>query len=89
MGPHGFWGSENNGYLFSGSWGVLVIIFMDLGGGQAHSFRDLGCPAKKSKKKKSHIKGKAFIVFDCLKKSLASWEGEVEPPTTPLGNLNV
>ena len=32
MGPHGFWGSEENGYLFSGSWGVLVIIFMDLGG---------------------------------------------------------
>ena len=29
--PQGFWGSGKNGYLFSGSWGALVIIFMDLG----------------------------------------------------------
>ena len=27
----GFWGSGENGYLFSGSWGALVIIFRDLG----------------------------------------------------------
>ena len=30
-GPRGFWGSGENGYLFSGSWGALVIIFRDLG----------------------------------------------------------
>ena len=29
--PQGFWGSGENGYLFSGSWGALVIIFRDLG----------------------------------------------------------
>ena len=28
--PHGFWGSGENGYLFSGSWEALVIIFRDL-----------------------------------------------------------
>ena len=26
-GPQGFWGSGENDYLFSGSWGALVIIF--------------------------------------------------------------
>ena len=30
-GPQGFWGSGENGYLFSGSWGALVIILRDLG----------------------------------------------------------
>ena len=30
-GPHGFWGSGENGYLFSGSWEALVIIFRDSG----------------------------------------------------------
>ena len=30
-GPLGFWGTGENGYLFSGSWGALVIIFRDLG----------------------------------------------------------
>ena len=30
-GHPGFWGSGENGYLFSGSWGALVIIFRDLG----------------------------------------------------------
>ena len=29
--PQGFWGSGVNGYLFSGSWGALLIIFRDLG----------------------------------------------------------
>ena len=27
MGPQGFWRSAENGYLFSGIWGALVIIF--------------------------------------------------------------
>ena len=31
MGPQGFGGSGENGYLFSGIWGALVIIFRDLG----------------------------------------------------------
>ena len=31
MGPQGFWGSGENGFLFSGSWGALVIIFRHLG----------------------------------------------------------
>ena len=30
-GPQGFWGSGENGYLFSGSWGALVIILGELG----------------------------------------------------------
>ena len=29
--PMGFWGSGENGYLFLGSWGALVIILGDLG----------------------------------------------------------
>ena len=31
LGPQGFWGSGENGYLFSGSWGALVIILGELG----------------------------------------------------------
>ena len=31
MGPQGFTGSGENGYLFSGSWGALVIIFRHFG----------------------------------------------------------
>ena len=31
IGTPGFWGSGENGYLFSGSWRALVIIFRDLG----------------------------------------------------------
>ena len=30
-GAPGVWGSWENGYLFSGSWGSLVIILRDLG----------------------------------------------------------
>ena len=29
--PPGVWGSGEKDYLFSGSWGALVIIFMGLG----------------------------------------------------------
>ena len=29
--PQGFWGSGENGFLFSGSWGALVIILGELG----------------------------------------------------------
>ena len=31
VGPQGFWGSGENGYLFSGSWVALVIILGKLG----------------------------------------------------------
>ena len=31
-GPQGFWGSGDIGYLFSGSWGALVITLGELGG---------------------------------------------------------
>ena len=30
-GPQGFWGSVEKGYLFSGCWEALVIIFRELG----------------------------------------------------------
>ena len=45
-GPQGFWESGEKGYLFSGSWGALLIT---LGGlmEQAHTFGDLGSTAKK------------------------------------------
>ena len=60
--PQGFWGSGENGYLFSGSWGALVIIFRDLGSKLiVLGFRE---PFKKVKKKKSHLKGQFFISFD-------------------------
>ena len=31
VGPQGFWESGENGYLFSRSWGALVIILGELG----------------------------------------------------------
>ena len=31
VGPQGFWGSGEKGYLFSGSWGALLIILGELG----------------------------------------------------------
>ena len=45
-GPQRFWGSRENGYLFSGSWGALVVIL----GEQAHNFGDIGGLVKKVKK---------------------------------------
>ena len=57
-----------------GIWREWLFIFRELGstgnlfqgfGDQAHSFRDLGSPAKKLKK--SRLKGKAFISFDFFK----------------------
>ena len=29
--PQGFWGSGEKGYLFSGSWGTMLIILGELG----------------------------------------------------------
>ena len=45
-GTQGFWGSGEKGYLFSGSWGALLIILGELGE-QPHTFGDLGSTAKK------------------------------------------
>ena len=42
-GPQGFGGAGEKGYLFSGSWGALIIIYGEL----AHTFADLGITAKK------------------------------------------
>ena len=44
MGPQGFWGSGEKGYLFSGSWGALLIILGELGANL-----DLGSTAKNKK----------------------------------------
>ena len=73
-----------------GIWGEWLFIFRDLGSTgnyfrgareQAHSFGDLGSPAKKQKKKKIN-KGKASILFDFLK-FLLRLGGS---PQTPLVN---
>ena len=54
-----------------GTWGEWLFIFREPGstgnyfqglGEQVHNLRDLGSPETKSKKK-SHLKGKAFISF--------------------------
>ena len=49
-GPQGFWGSGENNYVFSGSWGALVIILGELGS-KLIILWDLGSLAKKQKKK--------------------------------------
>ena len=58
VGPQGFLGSGENGYLFSGSWGALVIISGDLGS----KLIVLGIYIALPKNKKN--KGKASILFD-------------------------
>ena len=75
--PQGFWGSGENGYLYSGSWGALVIILGELGS----KLIILGIQGAlpKSKKKKY---GKASILFDFSKISSAS-EG-LAPTHIPL-----
>ena len=67
-----------------GIWGEWLFIFrkLDSTGNyfqefreHAHSFGDLGSPAKKQKK--SHLKGKAFISFDL---NFGSGGGGGSPP---------
>ena len=65
FGPQGFCGSGENGYLFSGSWGALVIILGELGS-KLIIFGIKGALPKSKKK------GKASILFDFLKISSAS-----------------
>ena len=77
--PQGFWGSGENGYLFSGSWGARVIIFRDLRSKLiVLGFRE---PFKKVLKK-FHLKGKFFISFDFLKK-IFGFRGPRPPLKSP------
>ena len=78
LSPGGF---GENGYLFSGSWGALVIIFRDLGS----KFIVLGIlgALQKSKKKNLTLKVKPSFCLIFSKKNLP------QTPQTPLGYLNV
>ena len=67
MGPQGFWGSGEDGYLFLGSWGALVIIKGELGS-KLISLGILGALPKSKKK----IRLKPPFCFDFLKFSSAS-----------------
>ena len=61
VGPQGFCGSGDKGYLCSGSWEALVIIFRDLGS----ILIVWGILQKvKIEFKKSYLKGKPCILFD-------------------------
>ena len=61
MRPQGMGGSGENGYLFSRSWGALVIIFRDL----ESKLINMGIKFALIKSfKKSQLKRKAFISFD-------------------------
>ena len=73
-----------------GIWGEWLFIFRDLrstgnyfrgAGEQAHSFGDLGSPARKQKNK-----GKASILFDFFKKESSASGGIA--PQTPLLSSN-
>ena len=68
VGPRGFWGSRENDYLFSGNWGASSYFW---------GFRE---PCKKVKK--SHLKGKAFILFNFFQKISSASGGS--PPDPPL-----
>ena len=57
----------------------MAIYFQGIGE-QAHSFGDLGSPAKKLKT--SHLRGKAFILFDFFQKISSASGGS--PPDPPL-----
>ena len=48
-GSEGFWGSGEKGYLFSGSWGALLIILGELG--SKHILLGIKGALSKSKKK--------------------------------------
>ena len=47
--PQGFWGSGEKGFLFSGSWGALLIILGELG--SKHILSGIKGALPKSKKK--------------------------------------
>ena len=72
-----------------GIWGEKLFIFRELGS-NGNYFQDVGSKlivwgiygAQQKSKKKSHLKGNAFISFDFLKKNLRL-------PQTPLGKSNI
>ena len=78
LGPQGFWGSGENGYLFSGSLGALVIISGDIGS----KLIVLGIYGALPKSKK--IKEKSPFCLSFLKISSASWG--LTPRPVPLLN---
>ena len=82
MGPQGLWGSGENGYLFSGSWGALVIILGELGS-KLIILEILGALPKSKKKN-----WKSLHLFYFLKIPSASGWGLAPqtPPHTPLVN---
>ena len=84
MGTQWFWKSGENGFFIFWELWSTGDYFPGFGE-QAHSFGDLGSPAKKFKKKlKTHLKGKAFILFDFfLKKNIFGFSRPL------LANLNV
>ena len=61
IGPQGFWGAGEKGYLFSGSWGALLIILGELG--SKHILLGIKGALPKSKKNKYQ----ASILFNSLK----------------------
>ena len=91
VGPQGFWGSGENSYFFSVSWGG--------GGGgtgnyfmgyreQAHSFADLGSPAKKSKIILKNLTFKEKYTFCLIKKPSSASSVLPRPHTHPLIKCN-
>ena len=65
----GFSGSGDKGYLFSGSWEALVIIFRDLGSNIIVQGIKDALQKVKNEFKKSNHKGKAYFSFDFLNKN--------------------
>ena len=63
------WGSGDKGFLFSGSWEALVIIFRDLGSKLIVQGIKEALQKVKTEFKKSHLKGKAYTSFHFLKKN--------------------
>ena len=58
--PRGFGGSGENGYLFSGSWGALVIILGELG--SKLIILGIWGALPKSKKKKKQEKASICLI---------------------------
>ena len=61
--PKGFWGAGKNGYLFSGSWGALVIILGELGSKHILSENKGARTAKTLRKKQFRDLGRSEQYF--------------------------
>ena len=66
MGPYGFGGSGENGYLFSGSWGALVVILGELGSKFIVWGIYRALPKRKKKEKSLTLMEKNSILFAFL-----------------------